>query len=699
MAKKGHRLERTFAPVEMFDHAQDIIMKSSSDNGLFPGQLDDFSKEPALFDRELFRDFYFHVGFEIPYILLRTLEEPEQQTSETPPKTPGQRRPRLETPQSPVPRARELSPMPEPVVGTVPGYINTQDGRAFAIQRTLKRQNPYGRLVDLSNIVEVPEEWIYRQQEFLRFIPPTDQPTLNLLQSEAPSEIKKAMENSLFRNAIDTTDTNLPTRENCYVSISDVRKDRKQRKWSVEEKTATESLSTYKELWSVLQEKRDATDSKKRLVYSKSPDYIVASLCYVASPELERGHIAQFFDRHAKVHANWLYDDTVAVLNSWITEVHFRFFQVLSPHDGEIPSQESMPIRQIKSQKCGISGDDACLVDAVISFRISGDFFDRYWTCYIAQHFSNPKDLESPLTKGVLEQTTHWQQRKVLELMLMNHILEKVYTSTKLILRRIEQGPRQKTSDAGEKYFSKDSFEDRKPGELRECFQLLVILKDNIASLQGLIEQWNTRESSQGRERPRWTRSDEQKYRKSIKQKTAQFEDHNREIKAAAARIEFLIALVTNAQDAIRAKKSLREAENITLFTCVTVFFLPVGLAVSVFGMNGIPDRTTIVSMLVTAAVALLITVCVLWFVLNHLISFGFRSPFSVFKSRTRGQRLVELDGGGPPEEHPNQRIRRRLSLAYNSPSKLRKHDRDLEGQTELTRKERLSTSDERSFK
>ncbi|KAJ5976377.1 hypothetical protein N7481_010084 [Penicillium waksmanii] len=695
MAKEGHRLERTFAPVEMFDHAKDIILKSSSENGLFPGQLDDFSKEPALFDRELFRDFYFHVGFELPYILLRTIEEPGQQTSETP----GQRRPRLETPQSPVQRARELSPMPEPVVGTVPGYINTQDGRAFAIQRTLKRQNPYGRLVDLSNIVEVPEEWIYRQQDFLTFIPPADKLTLDLLQSEAPGDMKKAMEKYLFSNAVDPKDTTFPSHGNCYVSINDVRKDRKQRKWSVKEKSAIYPLLTYKDLWFRLQKRRNAAYSKKRLIYLKSPDYIVASLCYVASPESERGHIAQFFDRHAKVHANWLYDDTAAVFNSWITEVHFRFFQVFSPNDGEIPSQEPTPVRQLKSQTCGISGDHAYLVDAVISFRISGDFFDRYWTCYVAQHFANPKDLESPLTNDVLDNTTHWQQRKVLELMLMNCIVEKVYTSTSSILRRIEQGPRQKTSDAGEKYFSKDSFEDRKPGELRECFQLLVILKNNITSLQGLIEQWNNRESSQGRERPRWTRSDEQKYRKSIKQKTAQFEDHNREIKAAAARIEFLIALVTNAQDAIRAKKSLREAENITLFTYVTVFFLPVGLAVSVFGMNGIPGRTTIVSMLVTAAVALLITIGVLWCVLSHLISFGFRSPWSLLKTRNSRQRPVEVGKEGLQEENPSQRIRRRLSHAYNVSSKPIKYDRDLESQTELTREERLSTLDERSFK
>ena len=64
-------------------------------------------------------------------------------------------------------------------------------------------------------------------------------------------------------------------------------------------------------------------------------------------------------------------------------------------------------------------------------------------------------------------------------------------------------------------------------------------------------------------------------YRKSIDQRLANFESYLRQIKAVAARIESPITLVTNAQGAIRSKDSLKEAENITLFTYVTAFFLP----------------------------------------------------------------------------------------------------------------------------
>ncbi|KAJ5889655.1 hypothetical protein N7504_010465 [Penicillium tannophilum] len=174
---------------------------------------------------------------------------------------------------------------------------------------------------------------------------------------------------------------------------------------------------------------------------------------------------------------------------------------------------------------------------------------------------------------------------------------------------------------------------------------------------------------------------DEQKYRKSIKQKLVHFEDHVREIKATAARIDFLIALVTNAQDAIRSKKSLKEAENITLFTYVTVFFLPVGLAVSIFSMSNAPDHSVLVYMIATAAVALLITIGILWCVLSHLIP----TMLQIFRTTLRSTR-------GPPirpeelpfiaEETPlNQRLLRRLSMRSKDHRKGGRKIDDPEGQ------------------
>ncbi|PYH88624.1 hypothetical protein BO71DRAFT_403709 [Aspergillus ellipticus CBS 707.79] len=267
-------------------------------------------------------------------------------------------------------------------------------------------------------------------------------------------------------------------------------------------------------------------------------------------------------------------------------------------------------------------------------------------------------------------------------MILFNSILASVGDRTTPILRRIEQGSRWRASEAGEKYFSKDSFEDRKPSDLRELFQLLVLLKNNIASLQVLIEQWECRESSQGRERPRRTRNDEQKYRKAIKQKVAQFEDHVCVIKSIAGRIEFLITLVNNAEEAIRSKKSLQEAENITLFTYVTVFFLPVGLAVSIFSMSGAPPHNVLIDMVVTAAIALLVTVGVLWCVLNHMV------PISVIEYMTRNRSNQQIKEMGPTKDisrmdrNLDTRFLRLLSRAPRDRDGSTGRNDDIEGQT-----------------
>ena len=119
-----------------------------------------------------------------------------------------------------------------------------------------------------------------------------------------------------------------------------------------------------------------------------------------------------------------------------------------------------------------------------------------------------------------------------------------------------------------------------------------------------------------GQERPRWTRNDEQKYGRSINRRLGFCKRSISVLKTQQARIESLISLFTSIMDGMRAEMSLHEAENIRLFTYGTVFFLPVGLASSIFSMSQIPGRTLVVSIVITATIALIITVSVLYTVL-----------------------------------------------------------------------------------
>ncbi|KAJ5288814.1 hypothetical protein N7478_001844 [Penicillium angulare] len=634
MAKHNHQFDSDFPASEMAVHSKQIVVNSSSETGLFPGNLNN-EKEPAIFEHEAYRDFYFHSGFEIPYILVRcekkgmnlrimSVENAIGDSEERPPAPspvpirPLARSPTMAREPRSSSRPRDISPFQGAIID---GQLRDDPDfptkfLAFGTSRTLKRQNPYGRLIDLSNIVEIPEEWLYKYPEFLDYVPPTNEKEILRIKTESSPSIR---DEKLFGLLI----ARRPVVGECYVRVDDIRKGQKHQKWSNEKKITTVIHKEYRGLWNQLQKGRSAEKTKKRLIYLRSIDYTVAAICYVSSTERERSDIAQFFDRHAKVDTSYLYDDTAVVFNSWITEVHFRFHKL---KDTKMAPQPDSRVRRLRSQGCKYLQHDAHIVDEVIGFRIVGDFFDRYWTCHVVHTCSK---TESSILDESHQKEKHWQQRKVLELILFNSILANVWNSIDVILGKLEL-------QSG--IFSSDSFEDRRPDELLKCFQLLVILKNNIIGLQALIEQWDRRESVRGRGRPRWTRSDEEKYRKSIDKQLADFEGHIRDIKAMTARIEFLITLVTNAQETIRSKKSLTEAENITLFTYVTAFFLPTGLAASVFSMNGVPSSTVIASMVITAAVALLITAGILWCLLSQYVRSRARDFLGLFQS---GDKLI----------------------------------------------------------
>ncbi|KAL4908417.1 hypothetical protein BDW74DRAFT_188455 [Aspergillus multicolor] len=607
MAHSNHQLDRDIEPKDMISHAMAIIQNSSSENGLYPGNLDPSTKEPELFNRELYRDFYFHCGFEIPYILLLVFSTSSQ---ESPPE-------RLSMDDSSVDgssneqdrtlskkRSTELPKVIEKAIITETGDNAVHAERvAVLVQRSLKRQNPHGRLVDLSNIVDVPEEWLYKYPDFLGFEPPKLKEAESIIrdgrlllgnEKSDPGTIAKAMENG-------------DDSEDRYAFVEDVRKSGKQHKRGGLPKTTKFEARTFKNLWDCLEKPRHALQAKKRFIYLRSIDPVRAMICCIASPESERLNLAQFFDRQGKSKP-YIYDDTTVALNLWVTEVFFQFFH--KGEDGQkAPGQVAAVFGKLKP-----SGRSICLTGTFTGFRIVGDFFDRYWTChYIDNEIGNGIDDH---TRFVYNETDDWQQRKVLELIILSRILQKVCTSTEEILREVESKPSPKHESGYEDAY--DNLEDRSPENLRECERVLLLLKKNLISLREVIDQWNVRESSQGRERPRWTRRDEQKYRKPIKQRRAALEGHVRDVRAKEIHIEFLLGRVTSAQEAIRSKKSLKQAENITLFTYATMFFLPAGLAVSIFSMNGIPSHTVVGWMILTAAVALVITASLLYGVIYH---------------------------------------------------------------------------------
>lgn len=669
MGVENHQFDKNYTAPEMADHAQQLLLRSSSENFLFPGQIDEVTKEPTLFDLEQFRDFYFHAGFEIPYVLLLAKTKRRERARLREDNRDGDREGGIQASEhgkevkgseatlGPSRSQPKHQPIRRPSIPLAPiigmmdrlqssiesgenrdsvavndGVRNVQpDGQTTQFVRSLKRQMPYSKLVDLSNIVEVSEEWLYNHPRFLNFKPPGDKDAVEILKQlkrlklqdgTAASTIAKCIPTGEFSIRDIFGENNLP--EGC--TKIDVPKGKKKSKRADfhDSDDFPKYYENYQHFWAQLQTERIAKDAKKRLIYLGPGDCRVAALCYLASPEIEREPISQFFDRHGESE-EYFVDDTILDSNVWETEMHFSFYQLVKGGSTNVGSTERnrFPVRDVKSRKCSFLDDDSRISVGAIGFRIVGDFIDRYWTCHLIGTFSNGEDT---FFYDWIDQQPHWKQRKVLELILFERILSKVCQGANDIIDAIEKGAPEKgttnRADIGEKdIFGNLRLEDRKIESLQEINQILVVLSNNFASILEIIDLWDDRESTRGQERPRWTRNDEQKYRQSIKKRSAQQKKFIRELKTKKAKVDFLITLVTSAQEAIRSTRSLHEAENIRLFTYLTAFFLPVGLASSLFGMGQIPERKVIITMVITGAIALFVTGLVLSFFLSYPVA------------------------------------------------------------------------------
>lgn len=679
MGMEGHRLDKNYSASDMASHAKQVLLDSSSENGLFPGQLNKMTKEPELFDRELFLDFYFHVGFEIPYVLLQTELKRESQDSEQRrlESEPGlkvsnygkkAKRSKATLPsrspiRDPQPKHQLIRPPTmaqfSPIISRIDrfqSHLEPSDNRDLAaindsarIQIVrLKRRIPFGEYVDLSNLVEISEEWLYDYPKFLNFEPPKGKDFAGILDKADGIILRKYVKEKASQKHPGGLIQDRPDFESHPVefTIRDVPKGKKNGK-----KVAPgPSHNTYsgddkhRKFWSKLKDKRTAKDAKKRLIYLRRGDCKVAALCYLASPEMEREHISQFFDRHTNSR-EFIADNTIAAANFWETEMHVRFYQLVKCEPNK---RDSSAVCVVESSKYSALGEDVLISEAVIGFRIVGDFIDRYWTCHIIGNFSDDNDF------GTFSVEEHWQQRKVLELILFERILSKTCQGSHDIIGAIENGAAKKTpkktpkkTAVGEEHpFDSLPFEDRSMGNLQEIFQILFKLRNNLASIFEIIETWEVRESTRGQERPRWTRNDEQKYRQSIKKCCALQERNIRDLKNLQARIGLLITLVTSAQEAIRSDRALHTAENVRLFTYVTVFFLPLGLSSSLFGMGQIPERNVIVTMIITTLIAFIVTFLMLYFTLSEKFAARFKEALQKPMMKVIRERLKSMMKG-----------------------------------------------------
>ncbi|PYH84397.1 hypothetical protein BO82DRAFT_304496 [Aspergillus uvarum CBS 121591] len=611
------------APDQMVKRAKRVLLGSSCATGLFPGNLNE-EKKGTIFNDEAHRDFYFHAGFEVPYILLKSLDPNGVEF------LPRKKKEDYAALNSATVTTHQQV-YRESRIPNDQSFQSRTGTQLVSVPLTLRKQNPYGTSLDVNIIVDVPDEWLFKDPDFLDFIPPDSlEDRIDIVKDAADvlglvdggKSVCEGMERLKTNDWKDPAGVRQIRSQYAAESLAivlDIRKSNGNKQIDDKYSVLRVADGHFDSFTSHLLSKRLLDASKKRVVYIRIPTCEMNAICYLATPEHDRPSFASFVQRHCDIKTSFFHDDVVVETNSWVTEFHCRFFRAVDKKywershahrqtergGGAAPARRYS--RRLASKLCPPLGKGLVLVDDVFSLSMVGDWCDRHWTCHVLETSTASNDL---FKRDWFRDNLEFTQRKVLELTLVNKLLIDFHQSTREILRRVEQDSHSSALGMSEELYSTMSFKNRKQELLDETFQVLCRVKDSITGVRTLIDDWKQRESSQGRERPRWTRSDEQKHGQVLRKQTNELAKHDREVNALLSHVDFLISLVNN-------EKTLSQARDVTRFTYATVFFLPVGLAVSVFSMSGPPDHTAILGMVITAIVALVVTVAFLWLVIR----------------------------------------------------------------------------------
>lgn len=377
---------------------------------------------------------------------------------------------------------------------------------------------------------------------------------------------------------------------------------------------------SYGELDDKLKRARSAANAKKRFIWLPRANALIAVSCWAASIESERIAMSSFFDHHSK-YQNQLWDDATMVLNTWQTELHLSFYVLVNKkdrHTGGLPDIAQVPFP-------GVS--EKAIRRAAMGFRFDGDFFDRYWTCHFIQNIPSRVSFPDNGVKHTYEwdfdlkcdgagtyQDKRWWQRKVLELYLLQRILKVMVEGSNAILDRSsdELGIKETTLFLSLKGVVNRETYTSCQDKWKEFEHILEAVEDDLSSSLDTLEKWKKREGDRGREKPRWTRNDERKYRGEINKLRAETERQIWEIGSQQKRIHKLRAALTISRENLRDDLEISREGNIRYFTYVTVIFLPLGFATGLYSMNGPPQLEWIVPLVKSSAIAFSATIALI---------------------------------------------------------------------------------------
>ncbi|KAL7895155.1 hypothetical protein HDV64DRAFT_104877 [Trichoderma sp. TUCIM 5745] len=599
------------------ESAKFALLRSSSPNGLLSGQSDE-NQESISFNR-------WNAAFEIPYILWMYGTYPSQ--------------------------ANESFNGPPLIAKSTLDTMLMAPTLASDFHNSSKqlssRQTQRTKDINKGKVVEYPDNWLYSKPQFLTFEVDLREEAMgyfyeqknssdlgiviskayNMLRRHRENNQSKGYNNNQSKGYIVNVPEDITASKNMEYLLPNYIYGGNNLRLQIDPRVRRE-LTTYDGI-----EPRPILVNK-RLLHFYPMDFEIAGICYYASTEAE--NLSLFFDRHA-TYDKYFYEDAQLIFNRWTTELHLSFYQVIS--DDAIVPEGISQLRKIKFPSFG-KGDKPRSISLVsLSLRFDGDMFDSSWICHFLEFNPNELNMGSgvqALTGINTSNEGDWQERRILELLILNKMLDTILQSTKEFFEQLKrniskifktQGESHNISQPGavndndtSTYLTELGIFDKISTDIFVSMislwyryqHIIDIVEEDLKENITTIALWMSREEKR-RDEPRWPESSEQKHGWTISQLSATNSRKFDELQRCCDSIKVFNTLLAKRMEAARSEWEIQSSNNIRLFTYVTVVFLPISFATSIFSMSDAPSENTLRHMITLAAVALGATIIALF--------------------------------------------------------------------------------------
>ena len=391
-------------------------------------------------------------------------------------------------------------------------------------------------------------------------------------------------------------------------------------------------LSVSNDLEYRLLRKRRLRSAKKRLIVIDSCQAEQALILCLGSANSEKLSIAGFLTRH-RMRDGFMRDHAHKEVNLWTTELHLSFYKKISILSGQSHSTPDIEksIFEDPEESSAFPGESKSssnkLQKGAISWRFSGDLHDRRWTGSVLVFVPGRERQSNWISTENFESERGFHgQRKIIEARVFSDMVKTIHVSTAEILRDLNM-----VLDEGEGGIYKGASEHHDP--LTESFDqsytrsklylqlsdFLSHLDDNLKGTMETIESFMEREK-QRPVQPRWSIADERQHRRELSKWDEECKKNVAVLRTVQSQVSNKRSRVQHLRDSLNADMQLREtrlqarsAEDVRLFTYVTIVFLPISFSSSLFSMQNAPGGSIVGNFAKVAFTALVITFVILF--------------------------------------------------------------------------------------